>query len=104
MQHCEVGVAAFLPAGEDAAEAIQPGVGAFDDPAASAEAGLVLDRFCLFGATADVRGEAELGCEFAYFVVVVAAVEAEPLRSPASRGGPADRDRLDRGTAELEVV
>jgi hypothetical protein len=104
VQHREVGVGAFLPAGEDAAEAIQPGVGAFDDPAARAEAGLILDRFRLFGATADVRGEAELGGELAYFVVVVATVEAQPLRSPASRRGPADRDRLERGTAELEVV
>lgn len=104
MEHCEVGVGAFLPAGEDAAEAVQPGVGAFDDPAAGAEAGLVFDRFRFFAAAADVGGEAELGGELAYFVVVVAAVEAQSLRSLAGRGGAADRDRLERGAAELEVV
>jgi hypothetical protein len=51
-----------------------------------------------------VGGEAELVEQLAYFVVVVAAVEAEPLRSPPGRLAPADRDRLDRGAAELEVV
>lgn len=79
MQHCEVGVGAFLPAGEDAAEAVQPGVGAFDDPAAGAEAGLVLDRLRFLAAAADVRGERELVGEFADLFVVVGGVEAEPL-------------------------
>lgn len=104
MEHREVGVGAFLPAGEDAAEAIQPGVGALNDPAASAEAGLVLDRLRLVAAATNVRGEAELVGELAYLVVVVAAVEAESLRSPPGRLGPSDRDRFDRGAAELEVV
>jgi hypothetical protein len=51
-------------------------VGAFDDPAASAEAGLAFDCLRFVAAAADVRGEAELFGEFAYLVVVVAAVEA----------------------------
>ena len=104
MEHREVGVGAFLPAGEDAAEAIQPGVGAFDDPTAGAEAGLALDRLRFFATAADVRSEAELLGEFAYLVVVVAAVEAEPLRRLRCRCRSLDRDRLDRGAAELEVV
>ena len=104
MEHGQVGVGAFLPAGEDAAEAIQPGVGAFDDPTAGAEAGLALDRLRFFATAADVRSEAELLGEFAYLVVVVAAVEAEPLRRLRCRCRSLDRDRLDRGAAELEVV
>jgi len=79
VEHGEVGVGAFLPAGEDAAEAIQPGVGAFDDPAASPEAGLVFDCVRFFAAAADVGGERELLGEVAHLVVVVAAVEAEAL-------------------------
>jgi hypothetical protein len=43
VEHREVGVGAFLPANEDAAEAIEPGVGALDDPAAGAEAGLAFE-------------------------------------------------------------
>ncbi len=104
MEHGEVGVGAFLPAGEDAAEAVEPGVGAFDDPAAGAEAGLLLDRPGLLATAANVGGEAELGGELAYLVVVVATVEAETLWPLGARLGPRDRDRLDRGSNELEVV
>ncbi len=104
MQHCEVGVGAFLPAGEDAAEAIQPGVGALDDPAAGAEAGLAFDRLRFFAAAADVCGEREFCRELVYLRVVVALVEAESLRSLRRRLGPLDRDALDRLARELEVV
>jgi len=104
VEHCEVGVGAFLPTGEDAAEAIQPGVGALDDPATSAEAGLAFDRVRFFAAAADVGGEAERGCELAYLVVVVAAVEAEPLWPLPGRRRSLDRDRLDRLAGQLEVV
>jgi hypothetical protein len=99
-----VGVGAFLPADEDAAEAIQPGMGSFDDPAAGAEAGLAFDRLRLVAAAADVRGEAELLGEFVDLGIVVAAVEAQPLRSRPCRRRPLDRDRLDRRARQLEVV
>ncbi len=104
MEHGEVGVGAFLPAGEDAAETIQPGVGAFDDPAAGAEAGLVFDRLRFFATAADVGGESELRGELADLVVVVGGVEAQPLGPLAGRRGPCDGDRLDRLTGELVVV
>jgi len=104
VEHGEVGVGAFLPAGEDAAKAVEPGVGALDDPAADPEAGLVLDRLRFFAAAADVGRECELVTEFAHLVVVVAAVETQPLRRVCCWCGPLDRDRLDRGADELEVV
>ena len=80
MKHREVGVGAFLPAGEDATEAVEPGVGAFDDPASCTEAGLAFDCLRLLAAAADMRCEAELVGEFVDLGIVVAAVEAEPLR------------------------
>jgi hypothetical protein len=80
VEHREVGVCAFLPAGEDAAEAVEPGVGAFDDPAACSEAGLAFERLRFLAPAADVGGETELLEQLTYLVVVVAAVEAEPLR------------------------
>ncbi len=104
MEHGEVGVGAFLPADEDAAEAIQPGMGALDHPAAGAEARLAFDRLRLVAAAADVGGEAELVDEVAYLVVVVAAVEAQPLRSFPGRRRSLNRDRLDRRAGQLEVV
>jgi hypothetical protein len=104
VEHREVGVGALLPADEDAAEAVEPGVAALDDPAASAEAGFALDGLRLLTARADVRREAELGRELVDLGKVVALVEAEPLRPLRARLGPLDRDRLDRGAGELEVV
>jgi len=104
VEHGEVGVGAFLPAGEDAAVAVEPGVGAFDDPAAGSEAGLVFECLGFLAAAADVGGEAELVQELADLVVVVAAVEAQPLRLLRCRLGPLDRDRLERGAGQLEVV
>ena len=104
MEHREVGVGAFLPAGEDAAEAIEPGVGALDDPAACAEAGLALDRLRFLAAAADVGGERKLLGELADLLVVVAGVEAESLRPLRRRVGPLDRDALERVAGELVVV
>jgi hypothetical protein len=104
VEHREVGVGAFLPAGEDAAEAVEPGVGALDDPAAGAEAGLAFECLCFFAAAADVRRERELGGEVADLLVVVGGVEAEPLRRLRGRLGPFDRDALERGAGELVVV
>ena len=104
MEHGEVGVRAFLPAGEDAAEAVEPGVGALDDPAAGAEAGLAFDRLRLFAAAADVGGEGELRRELADLPVVVGGIEAQPLRLLGGRCRPRDRDRLERGAGELVVV
>jgi hypothetical protein len=62
-------------------------MGAFDDPAAGAEAGLALDRLGFLAAAADVSGEAELRGEFVHLGVVVALVEAQPLRLLWARFG-----------------
>ena len=104
MEHGQVGVGAFLPAGEDAAEAVEPGVGALDDPAACTEAHLALDRLCFLAAAADVGGERELLGELADLLVVVGGVEAEPLPGLRCRLGPRDRDALERVAGELVVV
>jgi hypothetical protein len=79
-------------------------VGAFDDPATSAEAGLELERPRLVAAAADVGGEGELRGELVHLWEVVALVEAERLRSRAGRLWPLDRDRVDRRPGQLEVV
>ena len=104
MKHREVGVGAFLPAGEDAAEAVEPGVGALDDPASCTEAGLAFDCLRLLAAAADMRREAELVGELVDLGIVVAAVEAERLWRVRCRRRSLDRDRVERGAAELDVV
>jgi hypothetical protein len=69
-------VGLLAPADEQAAEAVEPGVGALDDPAAGAEAGVAFELFLLLAAGADVAGEAELVEELVDLRVVVALVEA----------------------------
>jgi hypothetical protein len=104
VEHCEVGVGSFLPAHEDAAEAVEPGLGALDDPAAGAEAGLALERLRFLAARADVGSEAELPGELVHLGEVVALVQQETLGLRARRLRPLDRDRLERRAGELEVV
>jgi hypothetical protein len=57
-----------------------------------------------FAAAADVGGKPELLAQVAHLGVVVATVEAQPLRPLPGRLRTLDRDRLERDTAELEVV
>src|SRR5207237_7843485 len=68
------------------------------------EAGLALDCRGFLAARADVGGEAELGGELVHLWVVVALIETQPLRPLRGRRGPLDRDRLESGATQLEVV
>lgn len=104
MQHREVVLGALLPAHEQAPEAVEPGVGALDHPTPGAVAGLVPDGVGLLAAGAKVQGEAELGGEGAGLGVVVALVDAEPLRRLVGRLRTLDDDALDRLAGELVVV
>jgi hypothetical protein len=104
VEHGEVRVGSFLPADEDAAEAIEPGLGALDDPAAGAEASLALERVGLLTTGADVGREPEFGHELVHLGEVVALVQAEPLRARGRGLRSLDRDRLQGRPAELEVV
>jgi hypothetical protein len=82
-----VDVVAAVGADEEAAAVVEPGEGAFDDPAVAAEAGAV------FGlAAGDDRFDAELPDEAAVLVVVVAAV-GDQRPGPASRAADAAAHR-----------
>jgi hypothetical protein len=79
-------VAWFLrPADQEAAEAVEPGVGALDHPAAGAVAGLALEQRLLLAAGADVAAEAEFGEQVVHLGVVVALVQAEGVRAGPRR-------------------
>ena len=54
-------------------------MGAFDDPASGAKAGLTGERLLLLAARANVRAETELAGELLDLVVVVSRVEAQTL-------------------------
>ena len=69
---------AAVGAEEQAAAVVQPGEGAFDDPALAAKAGAVAAlAACDYGPDAELRDQA------AVLVVVVAAVGEQPLRPSA---------------------
>ncbi|KJK41027.1 hypothetical protein UK15_04370 [Streptomyces variegatus] len=89
-----VDVVASLPADAQAAEAVQPGDGAFDDPAEDAQAGAM--RLSSFG---DRGPDAALPQESPVSVVVVAAVGEEyvgpsPWPADGTRHG---RDLVEQG-------
>ena len=78
---------AFVVADEQSLEVVEPGEGAFDDPADGAEAGAVLGL-----AAGDQGGDAALADEPAVFVVVVASVGDDLVGSAArTTGGAFDR-------------
>jgi hypothetical protein len=72
-----VDVLAAVVADEQPLELVQPGEGAFDDPAVAAE-----PRAVVGSAAGDLGCDAAPSQLAAVFVVVVAAVGAEPVRAP----------------------
>src|SRR4029077_18893477 len=98
-------VVGFLrPADQEAAEAVEPGVSAFDHPAARTEAGGGLELLLLFAAGADVWREPVLVDQLVDLAVVVALVEADPLRLIGGGVRALDQDAVERCAEELEVV
>src|SRR5215210_7173807 len=103
VEHGEVVGGLFVPADQDGAEAVQPGVRALHHPAPGfgSRAALGAD---LLAAGAQVQGEAELLGQGARLVVVEALVEAEVLRAATRRPGASDRDRAEGSAHQLVVI
>ena len=85
-------VVAAVGADQEAAAVVEPGEGAFDDPAVTAEPGAVLGL-----AKSDDWFDAALPDESAVLVVVVAAVGSDPLRATTR---PADQSSYGRDALE----
>ena len=92
------------PADQEAAKAVEPGVGALDDPTAGAPARVAPLELGLLAPRADVRGEAVLERELVDLRVVVALVEAEAVGPLRARLRALDQDARERAREELEVV
>jgi hypothetical protein len=104
LEQGEVVFVFLRPADQDAAVAVEPGVGGLDDPAAGAPARDAEFVGDLFAAGADVRREPGADDEVAAFAVVVGLVETEPLRRLRSWRRALDRDRVERRLQQLVVV
>ena len=96
LEQGEVVLVLLAPANEEAAVSVHPGVACFDDPPPGAPAGRVGLELDLLTAGANVRRQPVDSGELAGAVVVVAAVQAQPLRPLGGRLGPLDRDRVER--------
>jgi hypothetical protein len=94
----------LAPADEQAAVAVHPGVARFDHPASGAPAGRVGLELDLLTARANVRRQPADSSELAGAVVVIAAVQAQPLGLRGRGLGPLDRDRVERRLEQLQVV
>ncbi len=110
MQKGDVVLGGFIPAHQDAPEAVQPTVGAFHHPAPGFEPSLSFDGLRLLAPTADVGGEAELVHDAAHLLKVVALVQAQPqgriLRMGLVRTGCRSRhgQAVHRGPHQFHVV
>jgi len=85
LEQGEVVFVFLRPADQQRPVAVQPGVASLHDPTAGTPAGRAQLALDLFASGADVRRVPAPGDELAHALVVVAAVEAQPLRLPRRR-------------------
>ena len=104
LEEGEVVLVFLRPADQQGTVAVEPGVAGLDHPAAGAPVGVAGLELDLLAARADVRREPALVGELAGAVVVVAAVETEPLRLLGRRLRALDRERVERRGEQLQVV
>ena len=93
----------FGPTYQDAAEAIEPGMCALDDPAPSFGTAMAFGLDFLASA-AQVKGEAARLGQGAWRSIVVALVEAQVLGRPLGRLRPGDGQPIQRRAHQEMVV
>src|SRR5438067_125147 len=94
----------FVPTDEQAAKAVHPGMCPFHDPTPCLETSLLFDGFGLLSAWADMGGKAEFVQDIAHLVVVVAFVQAHPLRVLLAWLGTLDDDAFDGRSHQFHIV
>jgi hypothetical protein len=96
-----VDLVAAVVADEQSFELVQPGEGAFDDPAVAAKPGAVPGA-----ASSDLGCDAAAAELAAVFVVVVTTVSAHPVGPPARPAdfAPYGRDSIDKRDQLSDVV
>src|SRR5215210_4131662 len=104
MQKREIVAHFLVPADQHAPEAIHPTMRALHDPPAGLETSLLRERLGLFPPRPDVGREPKLNQQLTYLVVVIALVQAHPLR--LRRGGrrALNRDARERRLDHLEII
>src|SRR5205085_378916 len=94
----------FVPTDEQAAKAVHPRMRPFHYPTPRFEARFSLDGFGLLSSWANMGGKAELTQDIAHLVVVVAFVQAHPLRLLLAWLGTVDDDAFDGRSHQFHIV
>src|SRR5215210_4007993 len=102
MKKAEIVLSFLVPAYEDGAEAVEPGMGAFDHPAPGFCSGAALESVGLFAPCADVRGEAELLKQLVDLSAIVVLIHAHALGVLRRRLWSFGFNALDSFTGEFE--
>jgi len=103
MEQGEIIGGLFAPADQDGAEAVEPGMGALDDPAARFGLGLTLG-LPLFAPGAQVQGKGKLLGQFAWLAIVIAFIQTQVLWAVPGRARSGQRERLQGLAHQLMVV
>jgi hypothetical protein len=94
----------FVPADQQAPEAIHPTMRPLHDPPVGFESSLLLERLGLFPPRPDMGGEVTFGQQVPHLVIVIACVQTHPLWVIWGRLRPHDRDTLDGLPNRLEIM
>ena len=104
MQQSQVVFGFLAPADEQAAKAMDPAVGAFDDPAAGFDPGVAFELLGLHTPGAQMQGELKLPGQVPHLRLVVALVQAEPSWVLAGGAWPLDADIFQSFPRQLVIV
>jgi hypothetical protein len=104
MQKREIIAHFFVPADQHAPEAIHPAMRPLHAPPAGFESRLPFERLGLFPPRPDVGGEAKLGQQAAYLIIVIVFVQTHPPWGVWGRLRPCDRKTLDGVPSHLESM
>ena len=94
----------FIPAYQDASEAVHPGVGPLHHPAPGLLARLLFHRLCFLTTRANMRGEPKLLQNIAHFLLVVSFIEAHALRLRLRGLRALDDKAVERGPHQFHVM
>src|SRR5262245_40618056 len=104
MQKAQIVAHFLVPPDQDAPEAIHPTVCAFYHPPPGFAPRLCLQRLGFFPPCPDVGGEAKLLQEVSHLVIIVAFIQAQPLRRVGGWIGPLHSHTLDGLPSHLEIL
>src|SRR5688572_4142867 len=104
MQKPQVVACFLVPADHHTPEAIHPTRRALYDPSPRFETHLLFERLGFFPTCTEVGSEAKLFQEVPHLIIVIAFIQAHPLRRVGGRVWPLHGNALDGCAGHLEII